>query len=114
MNKPVTGLVAGAVLGCIDGATAWLTPVARPLIQSILVGSSVKGMVVGLVLGFVARKVRSEAAIITGGAVLGLILAGLVASSPLSDGKYYWAEIMIPGFITGAIIGFLTQRYGQQ
>ena len=113
MNKPFIGLLVGAGLGFADGATAWFTPVARPLIQSILVGSSIKGMAVGIAAGFFARKVSSETTGIIFGAILGLILAGLVASSPLPDGKYYWVEIMLPGFITGAIIGFLTQRYGK-
>ena len=28
------------------------------------------------------------------------------------DGSHYYVQIMLPGFITGAIIGFLTQRMG--
>ena len=43
------------------------------------------------------------------GAVIGLVLAFLVA---LLQNNYY-LEIMVPGFVFGAIIGFLTQRLGQ-
>jgi hypothetical protein len=31
---------------------------------------------------------------------------------PQPDGSHYYVQIMVPGFITGAIIGFLTQRMG--
>jgi hypothetical protein len=113
MNKPMVGILAGAGFGFLDGLTAWFTPVARPLLTSILIGSTMKGMMVGIVAGFLARKFQSMPLGLGVGAVLGLILAYLVAASPLPDGKYYYLEIMMPGFITGAIIGFLTQRYGQ-
>lgn len=112
MNKPLVGILAGAGFGLLDGLTAWFTPAARPLMTSILIGSSVKGMVVGIAAGFLARKLNSVPAGIGFGAVLGLILAYFIAAEPLPDGKYYYLEIMLPGFITGAIIGFLTQRYG--
>ena len=32
--------------------------------------------------------------------------------APLPDGKFYYLEIMLPGFIVGAMIGFITQRWG--
>jgi hypothetical protein len=31
---------------------------------------------------------------------------------PSATGKHYYLEIMLPGFVVGAIIGFLTQRMG--
>ena len=44
--------------------------------------------------------------------MLGLLFAYLVASMPAANGEHYYLQIMLPGFITGAMIGFFTQRYG--
>ena len=112
MNKPVIGIAAGAVLGIVDGATAWFTPAARPMMASILMGSCFKGMVVGVLSGVFARKVQSNAAGIGFGAVIGLIFAYFVAAMGAQNGEHYYLEIMLPGFIVGGIIGFLTQRWG--
>jgi len=112
MNKPVVGIVVGAILGILDGATAWFEPAVRPQIAGILMGSGFKGMVVGVLAGLIARKVKSTAVGIATGAALGLLFAWLVAMMPQPDGSHYYVQIMVPGFITGAIIGFLTQRLG--
>lgn len=112
MNKILVGLLFGLILGAIDGATAWFTPEARPMIAGIMVGSSIKGMVVGLLSGWFARKVQSTTWGIVVGATLGLIFAYLVAAMPSENGHHYYLEIMLPGFVVGAIIGFLTQRLG--
>lgn len=113
MNKPLVGILAGAGFGFLDGLTAWLHPAARPLLSGILVGSSLKGMLVGIVAGLLARKVKSVPVGVGVGGALGLILAYFVAAAePLPDGRYYYLEIMLPGFVAGAIIGFMTQRYG--
>ena len=112
MNKPLVGVIAGAVLGLIDGATAWFTPAVRSEMGTILMGSSVKGMVVGIICGLIARKVRSTAVGLAAGAVFGLLFAYLVALMPEPDGSHYYLQIMVPGFVLGALIGFLTQRMG--
>jgi hypothetical protein len=112
MNKPVVGLIAGAVLGAIDGATAWFTPAVRSEMTTILMGSSVKGMAVGIICGFLARKVHSTAAGLAAGAGFGLLFAYLVALMPEPDGTHYYLQIMVPGFVLGALIGFLTQKMG--
>jgi len=108
MNKIVTGIVFGAVLGFLDGATAWFTPEVRPVIGGILVGSSIKGLLVGLLSGWFARKVNSMKWGIVFASVVGLLFAFGIA---LMQGNHY-LEILLPGFVTGAIIGFLTQRAG--
>ena len=108
MNKVLAGLLFGLVLGAIDGATAWFYPEVRSVIGGILVGSSIKGMIVGLLSGWFARRVQSTAWGIAVGAALGLLFAFLVAAMQ----HEHYMEIMLPGFITGAIIGFLTQRTG--
>jgi hypothetical protein len=112
MNKIVIGALAGLVLGALDGATAWFTPAVREAIAGIMVGSSVKGLLVGLAAGFYARKVHSVGKGIALGAVVGLVLAFGVAAMPQPTGEHYYLQIMLPGFITGAMIGFFTQRYG--
>jgi MFS family permease len=112
MNKILTGIGFGLVLGAIDGATAWFTPDARPMMTGIMVGSSVKGMIVGLLSGWFAQKVQSTKWGVIVGAALGLLFAFLVAVMPSPNGKHYYLEIMLPGFVVGAIVGFLTQRLG--
>ena len=112
MNKILVGLVFGLVLGAVDGGTAWFYPEVRPLIAGILVGSSFKGMLVGLLSGWFARKVHSTKWGIVVGSALGLLFAFLVAAMPGEHGEHHYLEIMLPGFVFGAIIGFLTQRLG--
>ena len=112
MNKIVVGLLFGLVLGAIDGATSWFYPEARPMLTSIMIGSSVKGLVVGLLSGWFARKVQSTAWGIIVGSALGLLFAFLVAAMDATKGKPHYLELMLPGFVVGAIIGFLTQRIG--
>lgn len=112
MNKILVGLLFGLILGAIDGATALFYPETRPVIAGIMVGSSVKGMIVGLFSGWFARKVQSTKWGIVVGSALGLLFAFLVAVMDASKGKPHYLEIMMPGFVVGAIIGFLTQRMG--
>jgi len=112
MNKIVAGLLFGLSLGALDGATAWFYPETRPVLTGIMIGSSIKGMIVGLFSGWFARKVRSTAWGIVVGSALGLLFAFLVAAMDATKGKPHYLEIMLPGFIVGAIIGFLTQRIG--
>lgn len=108
MNKILAGLLFGLILGAIDGATAWFYPETHSVIGGILVGSSIKGMIVGLLSGWFASRVQSTKWGIVVGAALGLLFAFLVAAMQ----HEHYLEIMLPGFITGAIVGFLTQRTG--
>jgi len=112
MNKILVGLVFGLVLGAVDGATAWFYPQARSMMASIMVGSSIKGMVVGLLSGWFARRVQSMKWGIVVGAAFGLLFAFLVAANDTVNGRHPYLEIMMPGFVVGAIIGLLTQRLG--
>lgn len=112
MNKIAAGLLFGLILGALDGATAWFYPDTRPVLTGIMIGSSIKGMIVGLFSGWFARKVQSTAWGIVVGSALGLLFAFLVAAMDATKGKPHYLEIMLPGFIVGAIIGFLTQRIG--
>ena len=108
MNKILVGVVFGLILGALDGATAWFTPEVRSEMAGILIGSSIKGMLVGILSGWYARKVESTPKGIVVGSVLGLFFAAIIA---VMQGNHY-LEILLPGFVVGAIIGFLTQRMG--
>jgi hypothetical protein len=112
MNKILAGLLFGLILGAIDGATAWFYPETRSVIASIMVGSSFKGMLVGVLSGWFAHKVQSTVWGIVVGSVLGLLFAYIVAAMDATKGKPHYLEIMLPGFVVGAIVGFLTQRVG--
>ena len=112
MNKIFVGLLFGLALGALDGATAAFYPETRNLLAGIMVGSSLKGMLVGLLSGWFARKVQSTKWGIAVGASLGLFFAFLVAAMNAAAGQPHYLEIMLPGFVVGAIIGFLTQRMG--
>ncbi len=107
MNKVVLGLLLGAVLGAIDGGTAWFYPEVRAQIFGIVIGSTIKGLIAGVCTGYFAKKVNSLPLGILFGLGVGLLLAFLVAAM---QGAHYF-EIMLPGGIVGAIIGYATQKY---
>ena len=111
MSKPVFGLLLGGVLGIFDGLTAYFTPAVRDQLLDIVVGSTFKGLIAGLTIGFFARKVTSLPLGVLFGLVVGLILAGIVAAFPDPNGKHYYLEIMLPGALVGAIVGYATQKY---
>jgi hypothetical protein len=100
--------LAGAVLGAIDGATAWFTPAVRSELVGIIFGSTMKGIIAGVAAGIFARKVNSVPLGILFGLGVGFVLAFLVAY--LQHG--YYREIILPGSIVGALVGWATQRYG--
>lgn len=112
MNKILLGLLLGLVLGALDGGTAWFYPETHSMIAGIMVGSSIKGMIVGTLTGWFARKVNSTAWGIATGSAFGLLFAFFVAAMNNINGRHPYMEIMMPGFVVGAIIGFLTQRMG--
>ncbi len=111
MSKPVFGLLLGGVLGILDGLTAYFTPEVRNQLLGIVIGSTFKGLVAGLSIGFFARKVSSLPLGVLFGLAVGLLLAWIVAAMPDPNGKHYYFEIMLPGALVGAIVGYATQRY---
>ena len=111
MNKVLFGLVLGGFLGILDGMTAWFTPEARAQIVGIVIGSTVKGIIAGVLIGWFAKKVHSLPAGIAFGLGIGLLLAFAVAAMPNPAGKHYYFEIMLPGAIVGAIVGYATQKH---
>jgi hypothetical protein len=114
VNKPVIGLLIGTVLGAIDGAAAWFYgPEIQKQIVGIVIGSTCKGLITGVVAGMFARKVGSVPLGIVFGLAVGLGLSYAVATMPDDYGKHYYWQIMLPGSVLGAIVGFATQKYGR-
>jgi hypothetical protein len=111
MSKPVYGMLLGAILGIFDGATAWFTPAVRSQMLGIIIGSTIKGIIAGLAIGFFAKKFHSLPLGILFGLAVGLVLAYLVAMMPDEQGNHYYFQIMLPGAIVGAIVGYATQKY---
>ena len=111
MSKPIFGLLLGGLLGIFDGLTAYFTPEVRDQLLGIVVGSTFKGLIAGVAIGFFARKVDSLPLGVLFGLGVGLILAYLVAAFPDPNGKHYYFEIMLPGAIVGAIVGYATQKW---
>ncbi len=112
MNKLLVGVLVGGILGIFDGLTAWFTPEVRPFIVGIVIGSTLKGVLAGLAAGWFARKVDSVPTGVAFGFVVGLLLAYGVAAMPSETGEHYYFEIMLPGSIVGAIVGYATQKFG--
>ena len=114
MNKPIIGLLIGTVLGAIDGAAAWFYgPEVQAQIATIVIGSTFKGLITGVAAGFFARKIGSVPLGIVFGLAVGLALSYAVAAMPDAYGKHYYWQIMLPGSVLGAIVGFATQKYGR-
>jgi hypothetical protein len=114
MKKTILGLLLGAILGLIDGASAWFYgPEIQAQIVGIVIGSTFKGLVTGWLAGFFATKVRSLPLGIAFGLLVGLVFSYAVAAMGDEQGNHYYWEIMLPGALLGAIVGFVTQRSGQ-
>ncbi len=111
MNKPVYGLLLGGVLGVLDGLTAWFTPAVRSQLGMIVVGSTMKGVLAGVLIGLFARKVLDVRKGVLFGLAIGALLAWGVAAMPSETGEHYYFEIILPGSIVGAIVGYATQVY---
>ena len=109
MNKIWLGVLLGGILGVFDGLTAWFTPEVRAGLVGIVFGSTIKGMIAGVLIGVFARKFHSLALGILFGLGVGLALAFMIAH--MQHGYYF--QIMLPGGMVGLIVGYATQRYGQ-
>ena len=113
MSKPILGLVLGGILGILDGLTVLFYPEKAAAVGEIVLWSTLKGVIVGVIVGAIARKVTSLPVGILVGLGVALLFAYLVAAMPDPEtGKHYYIEIMLPGGIVGAIVGYATQKYG--
>jgi len=110
MNKVLFGLILGGALGILDGLTAWFYPEVRSQILGIVIGSTIKGLIAGVCIGWFARKVDSLPWGIVFGLSVGMFLAYLVAATEPA-GQHHYFEIMLPGSLVGAIVGYATQKH---
>lgn len=114
MPKPILGILLGAAIGFLDGLTSVFTPEAAQYL-SIATWSSAKGIIAGLLIGIYARKVNSLSKVIIFGLAVALFLAFLVALGQyFGEGQHYWIEIMLPGTITGGLIGYGVHKLGSK
>ena len=111
MTKPILGVLVGAGLGLLDGLSAWAYPEARALIVSIVISSTVKGVLTGAATAWVARRWTSIAGGIAAGVGIGFVLSIAAAVPVMSEQPPRYFDIVLPGMLLGAIVGFVTQRY---
>jgi hypothetical protein len=107
-------MLLGAVLGLLDGLGAFAYPGVAPMMTGIIIGSTFKGILTGLVAGFCARKLNSLPLGILIGLAAGFALSlAVAATSPDPAGRHYYWEIILPGSLLGAIVGYATYRFGR-
>jgi hypothetical protein len=111
ITKPMLGLAVGGTLGLLDGLSGFFEPSLAPLMGSVITFSMLKGLVAGVAIGYLSQRVRSM--------VIG-ILAGIAIAAMLSlavvlhAGMALFWDIMLPGMLLGAVVGFATQRFGRR
>jgi membrane protease YdiL (CAAX protease family) len=79
----------------------------------IVIGSTLKGLITGILTGLIASRTNKLLPAIAAGLVFGLLLSyGAAAFTPDPNGHHYYFQIMLPGAVLGAIVGFSTQKLG--
>lgn len=116
LSRPLLGMLLGAALGVLDGLSALLSaPEVREQIAGIVLGSSMKGFLAGLVTGFIARKLASSRAGVAVGTLVACVVTAPIAhlnATAAGNPSFYW-KIMLPGALVGALVGYVTMRYGK-
>ncbi len=110
LTKPVLGLAVGGLLGLLDGLSGFFEPSLAPFMGSVITFSLLKGLVAGIATGYVSQRVHSMLLGIFAG--IG-IAAGLSLLVILRAGMALFWDILLPGMLLGAIVGFATQRFGR-
>ncbi len=116
MQKWLLGLLLGGFLGIFDGLTAPLSaPETKPELLQIVIGSMIKGFIAGVATGYFAQKVHSLPLGILFGLGIGTLLAFGVALMQYygPEHRVYFWQIMLPGAVVGALVGYVTQAYGR-
>jgi polyferredoxin len=78
---------------------------------TVITFSLLKGLASGAVIGYVSQRVHSIALGMLAGMAIAAALSLLVV---LSAGLALFWDIMLPGMLLGVIVGFLTQKFGNQ
>jgi hypothetical protein len=110
LTKPMLGLAAGGTLGLLDGLSGFLEPSLGPVMGSVITFSLLKGLLAGIAIGYFSRRVRSMPAGIFAGIAIASVLSLLLI---LRAGMALFWDILLPGMLLGAIVGFATQRFGR-
>ena len=110
VTKPMLGLAVGGVLGLLDGLSGFLEPSLAPVMGSVITFSLLKGLLAGIATGYVSQRVHSMPLGILAGTGIAAVLSLLVI---LRAGMALFWDILLPGMLLGAIVGFATQRFGR-
>src|SRR6266481_1929838 len=110
LTKPMLGLAVGGVLGLMDGLSGFFEPSLAPVMGSVITFSLLKGLVSGIATGYVSQRVHSMLLGILSGIAIAAVLSLLVI---LHAGMALFWDILLPGMLLGAIVGFATQRFGR-
>lgn len=110
LTKPVLGLAVGGVLGLLDGLSGFFEPSLAPVMGSVITFSLLKGLLAGIATGYVSQRVHSMMLGILAGVGIAAALSLLVI---LRAGMALFWDILLPGMLLGAIVGFATQRFGR-
>jgi hypothetical protein len=109
-TKPMLGLAVGGVLGLLDGLSGFFEPSLAPVMGSVITFSLLKGLLAGIATGYLSQRVRSMLLGILAGIGIAAALSLLVI---LRAGVALFWDILLPGMLLGAIVGFATQRFGR-
>src|SRR6266853_2453613 len=110
LTKPVLGLTVGGVLGLLDGLSGFFEPSLGAVMTSVITFSLLKGLLAGIATGYVSQRVHSMLLGILAGIAIAAALSLLVI---LHAGMALFWDILLPGMLLGAIVGFATQRFGR-
>jgi hypothetical protein len=111
LTKPVLGLAVGGILGLLDGLSGFFEPSLATVMGSVITFSLLKGLVAGIATGYVSERVHSMLLGVLAGIAIAAVLSLLVI---LHAGMERFWDIMLPGMLLGAIVGFATQRFGRK
>jgi hypothetical protein len=110
LTKPVLGLAVGAVLGLLDGLSGFFAPELAGKMAEVVGVSMGKGLLCGILIGLIANRWQS----LLFGIVVGIAVAGALSYVVvLRAGPALLWDIMLPGMLLGAIVGFATQKFGR-
>jgi hypothetical protein len=110
LTKPMLGLSVGGVLGLLDGLSGFFEPSLSPVMGSVITFSFLKGLLAGIATGYVSQRVHSMMLGVLAGIGIAAALSLLVI---LRAGVALFWDILLPGMLLGAIVGFATQRFGR-
>jgi hypothetical protein len=110
-SKPMRGLAVGGFLGLLDGLSGFFEPSLGPVMTSVITFSLFKGLLSGIATGYVSQRIHSMPLGTLAGIAIAAVLSLLVI---LRAGMALFWDILLPGMLLGAVVGFATQRFGRK